>query len=90
LISCPDPKLQNIPEGLELSERAYFHVSSTPETLLAVAKNLALGHAMTGNFQDANSYIKIAINIARSEKVSKAYMDGLLRLQGGIEQASKK
>jgi hypothetical protein len=45
---------------------------------------------MTGNFQDANSYIKIAINIARSEKVSKAYMDGLLRLQGGIEQASKK
>lgn len=90
LISCPEPKLQNIPEGLELSERAYFHVSSTPETLLAVAKNLALGHAMTGNFQDANSYIKIAINIARSEKVSKAYMDGLLRLQGGIEQASKK
>jgi tetratricopeptide (TPR) repeat protein len=90
LISCPDPKLQNIPEGLELSERSYFHVSSTPETLLSVAKNLALGSAMTGDYQTAASYIHIAINIAKSNKVSKAYMDGLLRLEGGIEQARKK
>lgn len=90
LISCPDPNLQNIREGLELSERAFFHVSSTPETLLAVAKNLALGNAMTGDFKTADSYIHIAMNIAKSEKVSKEYMDGLLRLAGGIEQASKK
>lgn len=90
LISCPDPNLQNIREGLELSERAFFHVSSTPETLLAVAKNLALGNAMTGNFQEANSYITIAINIARSEKVPKNYMDALLTLASQIEQAGKR
>jgi len=90
LISCPDPNLQNIREGLELSERAFFHVSSTPETLLAVAKNLALGNAMTGNFQEANSYINIAINIARSEKVSKNYMDALLTLANQIKQANTK
>lgn len=89
LISCPDPKLQNIQEGLELSERAYFHVSSTPETLLAAAKNLALGHAMTGDFKTANSYIQIAIQIAKNNKVSKAYMDGLLRLADGIKQGGK-
>ena len=90
LISCPDPNLQNIREGLELSERAFFHVSSTPETLLAAAKNLALGNAMTGDFKTADSYIHIAMNIAKSEKVSKEYMNGLLRLASGIEQASKK
>lgn len=89
LISCPDPVLQNIPEGLEFSERAYFHISSIPETLLAVTKNLALGNAMTGNFKDANSYIQIAINIAKSEKVSKNYMDGLQILASQIKQASK-
>ena len=89
LISCPDPILQNIQEGLEFSERAYYHISSPPATLLAAAKNLALGHAMTGNFKDANSYIRIAINIAKSEKVPKNYMDGLLTLASQINQAGK-
>jgi tetratricopeptide (TPR) repeat protein len=85
LISCPDPQWQNIGEGLEYAERAYFHVSSSPETLLAAAKNLALGHAMTGNFKEANSYIQTAIQIARSQKVSKAYLDGLNILAGQIK-----
>ncbi|MBV5312360.1 MAG: tetratricopeptide repeat protein [Prolixibacteraceae bacterium] len=90
LISCPDPNLQNIPEGLEFSERAYFHISSAPKTLLAVSKNLALGYAMTGNVEAATSYIQIALNIARSEKVSQDYFNGLLRLQSGIMQAGAK
>jgi tetratricopeptide (TPR) repeat protein len=89
LISCPDPALQNIPEGMEFSERAYFHVSSAPKTLLSVSKNLALGYAMTGNFKDANSYIQIAISIAKNEKVPKNYMDGLLTLANQIKQAGK-
>lgn len=89
LISCPDPNLQNIPEGLEFSERAYYHISSSPTTLLAAAKNLALGHAMTGNFKDANSYIGIAITIAKSEKVPKNYMDGLQTLASQIKHADK-
>jgi hypothetical protein len=90
LISCPDPNLQNIPEGLEFSERAYFHISSPPKTLLAVSKNLALGYAMTGNIKAATSYIQIALNIARNEKVSQDYFNGLLRLQSGIMQAGAK
>lgn len=88
LISCPDPKLQNIAEGIEYSERAYFHISSSPKTLLAVAKNLALGYAMSGDFKAANSYIHIAKSIAISEKVSQDYMNGLLKLESGIKQAS--
>lgn len=90
LISCPDPNLKNIEEGLDLSERAYFHISSTSSTLLAVAKNLALGNAMRGDFQTASYYIRITINIAKSEKVSKDYMDWLLKLASEIKQSSKK
>ena len=89
LISCPDPVLHNIPEGIEFSERAYFHVSSSPATLLAVTKNLALGNAMLGNNKEANSYIQTAITIAKSEKVPKNYMDGLLSLANQIKQAGK-
>lgn len=89
LISCPDPVLHNIPEGIEFSERAYFHVSSSPATLLAVTKNLALGNAMLGNYNEANSYIQTAITIAKSEKVPKNYMDGLLSLANQIKQAGK-
>jgi tetratricopeptide (TPR) repeat protein len=90
LISCPDLKLQSIEEGLELSERAYFHISCTSTTLLSAAKNLALGNAMLGNFQTANSYMLITLNIAKSEKVSKDYMDVLLLLESEIKQSSKK
>ncbi|HCY39782.1 MAG TPA: hypothetical protein DHV48_00220 [Prolixibacteraceae bacterium] len=89
LISCPDPVLHNIPEGIEFSERAYYHVSSSPATLLAVTKNLALGNAMLGNNKEANSYIQTAITIAKSEKVPKNYMDGLLTLANQIKQAGK-
>lgn len=89
LISCPDPQLRNIEEGLELSERTYFHVSSSPTTLLAAAKNLALGNAMIGDYKTAASYMNITLNIAKSEKMSKAYMDGLLKLDKEIKRSSK-
>jgi Flp pilus assembly protein TadD len=89
LISCPDPKLQNIPEGLELSERAFYHISSNMATLLSAGKNFALGNAMAGDFKTASYYMGITLNIARSEKVSQDYMDVLLKLESEINKALK-
>lgn len=87
LITCPDPKLRNIEEGLELSERAYFHYSSSPITRLSASKNLALGNVMIGDYKTAASYMEITLNIAKREKVSKAYMDGLLILDKEIKRS---
>ena len=89
LISCPDPKLQNIREGLELSERAFYHVSSNMLTLLSAGKNFALGNAMIGDFETASYYMKVTLNIAKNEKVSQDYMDVLLRLESEINKAIK-
>lgn len=89
LISCPDPKLQNIPEGLELSERAFYHVSSNMATLLSAGKNFALGNAMIGDFDKASYYMRLTLNIAKSEKVPQDYMNVLLQLDSEIKKASK-
>ena len=89
LISCPDPNLQNIPEGLELSERAFYHISSNMATLLSAGKNFALGNAMTGDYETASYYMNITLNIARSEKVPQDYLDVLLNLESEINKAKK-
>lgn len=89
LISCPDPQYRNIDEGLELSERAYFNISSSPITLLAAAKNLALGNVLISDYETASTYMQIAINIAKSLKVPKAYMDGLAILNKEIMRSGK-
>jgi tetratricopeptide (TPR) repeat protein len=89
LISCPDPKLQNIQEGLELSERAFFHISSTITTLIAAGKDLAIGNAMLGDFKTASYYVKITIKIAKGENVSQTFMDGLLKLESEIKRLSQ-
>ncbi len=89
LISCPDPKLQNIKEGLELSERAFFHISSTITTLISAGKNLALGNAMLGDFKNASYYMGITLKIAKGENVPQNYMDGLIKLANEIKRLSK-
>ena len=90
LVSCPDSKLRNIKEGLELSERAFFHISSTVSTLISAGKTLAQGYAILGDFQTATYYMRITLNIAKSGKVSDEYMQGLLNLASKIKQYSKK
>jgi len=88
LISCPDPNLQNVDEGLEYSERAFFHVSSTITTLISAGKNLALGNLMLGDFKTADYYIRITLSIAKGEKVPQSYFDGLLKLESEIKRLS--
>lgn len=90
LLSCPDPNLRNIQEGIELSGRAFFHIASDSPTLLSAGKNLAGGYAMMGNFEAANYYMSITLNMAQSENVSKEYKQGLLNLSNKIKQLSNK
>lgn len=88
LISCPDPKLHNIPEGLDYAERTFYHISSTLNTLMAAGKDLTIGYAMLGDYKKAQYFIRITINIAKSQKVSPGYLNTLLQLEQGINSSA--
>ena len=90
LVVCPDPKFRNIEEGLELSERAFFHITSSSSTLISAGKILAQGYAMLGNFKTASYYMNITLNIAQSNNVPQGYMEGLLQLADKIKRVSEK
>jgi len=90
LVTCPDPKLRNIDEGLELSERAFFHISSPSNTMISAARTLALGNAIKGNFRDANYYIRIAVRMAQEEKAPQDLIEGLKQLADKIKAFSQK
>ena len=90
LITCPDPNLQNIEEGLEFSERAFFSISSSVTTLISAGRNLALGNLMIGNLKVAAYFIQITIGIAKDERVPQSYLDGLLRMESEIKRLSNK
>lgn len=88
LISCPDPKLHNIPEGLDYAGRTFYHIASTLNTLMAAGKDLTIGYAMLGDYQKAQYFIRITINIAKSQKVSPDYLNTLLQLEQGINASA--
>lgn len=90
LVSCPDPKLRNIDEGLELSERAFSHISSPSTTIISSARTLALGYAIKGNFQEANHYIRIAVRMAYEVKAPKDFIEGLMQLEDKIKVFGQK
>jgi hypothetical protein len=57
----PGFHLQNIEKGLEFSERAFYHISSTLTTLIAAGKDMAFGNAMLGDLITAIYYLRISI-----------------------------
>lgn len=88
LISCPEQNLRNIPEGMELSMRAFYNISSPPHTLIYGSKSLAQGYAMLGDFPNATYYIQTALGMAKSEKISEGYMNELIFISNRINQYS--
>jgi tetratricopeptide (TPR) repeat protein len=90
LISCPDPNLRNLQEGIEFSGRAFYHIASNSYTIISSGKNLAQGYAMLGEFKTAAYYISITLNMAKSEKVSNEYLQALLNLASEIKKYNKK
>ena len=90
LVTCPDPKLRNIDEGLELSERALSHISSTSNIIISSARTLSLGYAIKGNFQEAAHYIRIAITMAHEVNAPTDFIEGLKQLEDKIKVFSQK
>ena len=90
LVTCPDPKLRNIDEGLELSERALSHISSTSNIIISSARTLSLGYAIKGNFQEATHYIRIAITMAHEVNAPTDFIEGLKQLEDKIKVFSQK
>lgn len=89
-VSCPDEKQRNLKEGMELSERAFFHISSTYGTIIAAGKNLAQGYAVLGNFQSATYYMGITLGMAKSNNFPPDYIEGLQKLASTIQYFSQK
>ena len=69
LISCPDPKLRDINEGIEYSERAYIHYKCPPGTRITAARNLATAYAILGDKQTASRYINTTLGMVRRGNV---------------------
>lgn len=90
LVSCADQNLRNVPEGLELSLRAFYNISSPPYTLIYSSKSIAQAYAMYADFPNASYYIQTSLSMARSEKISESYMKELLFISNRIKEYSKK
>lgn len=90
LVSCPDPKQRNTDEGMELAERAFFHIASPSNTMISAARTLAQAYAIKGDFRNATYYIGIAINIARDLNAPKDYIEALKQLAANINRFSQK
>lgn len=85
LVTCPDPKLRNIEEGKDYSERAFIHTTSRSITLISAGRSLALAYAELGDKQNAHSIISMTINIARAENISQAYQQELENISQRIQ-----
>ncbi len=80
LVSCSDPTLRNIDEGLILSERAFIHKASSPNTTIAAGKSVAIAYATKGDYRTACSYLQWVVSTARNQKVPAEYMTELENL----------
>ena len=74
LVTCPDSKLRNIPEGREFSERAFFRFTSPPLTQISAGINLSTACYELGDRQNATYYINKTIIQAVKANVQKEYL----------------
>lgn len=77
LVFCPDPKLRNLVEGREYSERAFIRSTSPSETQISAGSSLAGACFELGERQKAYTFMSITVNLARRRNVSKDYLNYL-------------
>ena len=80
LISCPDPILRNINEGMEYAERAFINTTSHSSTLISAGRSLAVGYAKLGDKQNAYLILNMTINAAKRENLSESNIEALRKL----------
>jgi tetratricopeptide (TPR) repeat protein len=80
LVTCSDPKLRNVSEGKDLSERAFIHTASHSITLISAGRSLAIAYAALGDNRNARNVIKMTINLARGENFPAGYIANLEEL----------
>jgi tetratricopeptide (TPR) repeat protein len=69
LITCPDPKLVNITEGIEYSERAYINYKSNISVIISAGRNLAKAYSILGDKQRAAIFINQTNSLAKKENL---------------------
>lgn len=82
LITCPEPKYQNMEEGKEFLERAFTHYNCPPDILVSAGSQLAYAYSMLGNKQKAITTVSQTINIARRQNIpasQQAKLETMLR-----------
>ena len=80
LVSCPDPRMRNINEGKEYSERAFIHTTSKSATLISAGRSLAVAYAALGDKRNAYNIMSMTVNLAKREHVSASFQKGLEKL----------
>lgn len=74
LAGCPDTSLRNTEEGIEYLERAFYHKSTRPNTLVYTGRSLAFAYAQIGETQKAVVKIQQTINAARRANFSTSFI----------------
>jgi tetratricopeptide (TPR) repeat protein len=80
LVSCPDPRMRNIKEGKEFSERAFIHTTSQSATLISAGRSLAIAYAALGDKQNAYNIMSMTVNLAKREHVPASFQEGLEKM----------
>jgi len=87
LITCPDPTLRKIDEGMEYSERALDHKSSPMEIVIKAGSVLSEAYEAKGDRQTAITYLNTVIDLAQNNNAPKEYLADLGRK---LKQLTKK
>jgi tetratricopeptide (TPR) repeat protein len=77
LVTCPDMKLRNYPEGRIYSERAFIHKGSTSEISLSAGKSLAEAYAALGDMGNASIYMNHILEMARSQNAPREFLEDI-------------
>jgi len=85
LVTCEDQRLRNVNLGKELSERAFFHSSALPETMLSAGRSLVLACAMQHDYTNARKYMAVVLNLASNQDLPEAYMNDLLKINSSLQ-----
>ncbi|WP_025864650.1 tetratricopeptide repeat protein [Prolixibacter bellariivorans] len=85
LVTCENQSLRNVNLGRELSERAFFHSTALPGTMLSAGRSLVLACAMQQDYTTAKKYMVVVLNLANNQNLPEEYMNDLLKINSSLQ-----